>query len=181
MMRLSRRLLKGAALVLLAATCLWGPARAAAPERQTPSGMPVPRYVSLKCDKVNARAGPGNDYRLLWVYRARGLPLQIIAETSEWRRICDPEGQAAWVHKRTIDGHRAVMNTQATPAALFRKPKATARAVGYLNSRAMAALDRCDKGWCKVHVDGVSGWVREGALWGTSDAQQCRPAPRALR
>ena len=26
--------------------------------RQTPSGFPVPRYVSLKFDKVNARGGP---------------------------------------------------------------------------------------------------------------------------
>src|SRR6185437_5073069 len=57
-------------------------------ERQTPSGMPVPRYVSLKFDKVNARSGPGDDHRLLFVYRVRGLPLQVIAETSEWRRVC---------------------------------------------------------------------------------------------
>jgi SH3-like domain-containing protein len=176
------RPLKGAALVLLAAAGHCGPAwAAAAPERQTPSGMPVPRYVSLKLDKVNARAGPGDDHRLLWVYKARGLPLQIIAETSEWRRICDPQGQTAWVHKRTIDGRRTVMNMQATPTELFRKPKATAKPAAYLNSRATAALDRCDKGWCKVHLDGVSGWVREGALWGTAEAQQCRPAPRAVR
>ena len=62
--------------------------------------MPVPRYVSLKFDKVNARAGPGDDHKLLFVYRVRGLPLQVIAETSEWRRVCDPEGTLAWVHKR---------------------------------------------------------------------------------
>jgi SH3-like domain-containing protein len=183
MMRPSRRLLKSLAVALLAAASLGGAARGApeAPERQTPSGMPVPRYVSLKFDKVNARAGPGDDHRLLWVYKARGLPLQIIAETSEWRRVCDPQGQTAWVHKRTTDGRRTVMNTQATPAELFRKPKATAKPAAYLNSRATAALDRCDKGWCKVHLDGASGWVREGALWGTSEVPQCRPAPRAVR
>lgn len=181
MMWPTRRLLKSVALAVLAAASLSGAAASRAPDRQTPSGMPVPRYVSLKFDKVNARAGPGDDHRLLWVYKVRGLPLQVIAETSEWRRICDPQGQTAWVHKRTIDGRRTVMNTQGAPAELFRKPKATARPAAYLNSRATAALDRCDKGWCKVHLDGASGWVREGALWGTSEAQQCRPAPRALR
>ena len=175
----SRRLLKSAALALLAAAALATGAQAspAAPDRPTPSGMPVPRFVSLKFNKVNARAGPGDDHRLLWVYKVRGLPLQVIAETSEWRRVCDPQGQTAWVHKRTTDGRRTVMNTREGVTELFRKPKRNAKAAAYLNAHATAALDRCDKGWCKVHLDGASGWVREGALWGTSDAPQCRPAP----
>ena len=176
------RLLKSAALGLLAAAGLATAAQAArVPERQTPSGMPVPRFVSLKFDKVNARAGPGDDHRLLWVYRVRGLPLQVIAETSEWRRVCDPQGQTAWIHKRTTDGRRTVINARAQPVELARKPKPTAKPAAYLNSRAVAALDRCDKGWCKVHLEGASGWVREGALWGTSDALQCRPTPFSAR
>ena len=182
MIRTTGRVLRGAALGLLAAAGLATAAEAARiPDRQTPSGMPVPRFVSLKFDKVNARAGPGDDHRLLWVYRVRGLPMQVIAETSEWRRICDPQGQTAWIHKRTTDGHRTVINVAAEPVELARKPKATARPAAYLNTRAIAALDRCEKGWCKVHLDGASGWVREGALWGTSDAPQCRPARRSAR
>ena len=175
----SRRVLKSAALALLAAMAVSGAARAA--ERQTPSGMPVPRFVSLKFDKVNARAGPGDDHRLLWVYRVRGLPLQVVAETSEWRRVCDPQGQTVWIHKRTVDGRRTVMNTNARAVELFSKPKPAAKAAAYLNPQSTAALDRCDKGWCKVHLDGASGWVREGALWGTLDALQCRPAPIRAR
>jgi SH3-like domain-containing protein len=178
MIRQPRRVLKSVALVWLAASLAVG-ARAA--ERQTPSGMPVPRFVSLKFDKVNARAGPGDDHRLLWVYRVRGLPLQVIAETSEWRRVCDPQGQTAWVHKRTTDGRRTVMNTGPLAVELARKPKPGAKPAAYLNSEATAALDRCGKGWCKVHLDGASGWVREGALWGTSDAPQCRPPPIVAR
>jgi SH3-like domain-containing protein len=167
------RLLKGAAagfLVLAMAQA----AHSAPAERQTPSGMPVPRYVSLKFDKVNARAGPGDDHRLLWVYRARGLPLQVIAETLEWRRVCDPEGATAWVHKRVTDGRRTTMNTRAAPVALLRHPKPDAKAAAYLNPKALAALDRCSNGWCKVSADHAAGWVREGELWGTSDALQCR-------
>jgi SH3-like domain-containing protein len=177
------RVLKSATLGLLAAGGLATASHAAAQasERPTPSGMPVPRFVSLKFDKVNARAGPGDDHRLLWVYRVRGLPLQVIAETSEWRRVCDPQGQTAWIHKRTTDGRRTAINVRAGPVELARKPKATAKPAAYLNARAVATLDRCDKGWCKVHLEGASGWVREGALWGTSDAPQCRPAPFSAR
>lgn len=150
------------------------PGVAAGPERTTPSGYPVPRYITLKFGEVNARAGPGDDHRLLWVYRAKGLPVQVVAETSEWRRICDPDGAMAWVHKRLTDGRRAVMNMDDTPAVLRRKPKAEAEPAAYLNVRALAQLDRCKDGWCRVKADGVSGWTREGELWGTAPRAQCR-------
>ncbi|CAN7166902.1 SH3 domain-containing protein [Phenylobacterium sp. LjRoot219] len=152
-----------------------GAAQAAA-DRPTPSGLPVPRYVALKFDKVNARSGPGDDHRLLWVYRVRGLPVQVVAETAEWRRICDPEGELVWVHKRTTDGRRMTMNTHADPAPLRRRPKDASRVVAYLNARALASLVRCEDDWCRVRAGDVTGWVRQGELWGTSEAVQCRPS-----
>ncbi|WP_337185827.1 SH3 domain-containing protein [Phenylobacterium sp.] len=142
--------------------------------RQGPSGYPVPRYVTLKFGEVNARAGPGDDHRLLWIYRTRGLPVQVVAETSDWRRVCDPEGGKAWVHKRVTDGRRAVINLGTRPQPLLRKPRAGAETAAFLGARALASLDRCDKGWCRVKADRTTGWVRQGALWGTTDTPQCR-------
>ena len=163
-----------AAALLLAISCL--PARAA--ERATPSGYPVPRYITLKFDQVYARAGPGEDHRLLWVYRVKGLPVQVVAENSEWRRICDPAGGMAWVHKRLTDGRRNVLVTQGAPVAIRKKPKAEAEIVAYLNPRSMAALNRCEKGWCKVKLDGATGWTPARGLWGVSDALQCKAPAR---
>jgi SH3-like domain-containing protein len=156
--------------------CIFALGGAARPgsDRPTPSGLPVPRYISLKFDKVNARAGPGGDHRLLFVYHAKGLPLQVVAETSEWRRVCDPQGAVVWVHKRTTEGRRMVMNTTDAPVALLRRPRTGAATRAYLNPRALAALDRCERGWCRVRADGVSGWTRQGELWGTAQALQCR-------
>lgn len=171
--RRSFAVLLGALAVLALAWA--GPAAA---ERATPSGYPVPRYVSLKFDRVYARAGPGEDHKLLWVYRVKGLPVQVVAENSEWRRICDPQGGMAWVHKRLTDGRRTVLRTQPGPATIRSKPKPDAEVRAYLNPRAMAALVRCDKGWCKVRVDGVTGWTQASGLWGTASAVQCRP-PRS--
>lgn len=172
----TRRLLKCAALGILAGVGMVAAAgeALAAGERPTPSGLPVPRYVALKFDKVNARSGPGDDHRLLWIYRVRDLPVQVVAETAEWRRICDPQGQLAWVHKRTTDGRRMTINMSAQPAVLRKHPKMTAAPAAYLNSRAMAALVRCEKGWCRVRAGGAAGWVPEGSLWGTAEAPQCR-------
>jgi SH3-like domain-containing protein len=145
----------------------------AAAERPTPSGLPVPRYVSLKFNEVNARAGPGDDHRLLWVYHARGLPVQVVAENTEWRRICDPEGGLAWVHRRTTDGRRMVMRVAPQPVALLRKPKSTAHVAALLNGRSLAALVKCDKGWCRLRVDGVTGWVPAQSVWGADERPQC--------
>lgn len=163
-------------LPLLAALLAAGAAGPAAAERATPSGYPVPRYISLKFDKVYARAGPGEDHRLLWVYQVKGLPVQVVAENSQWRRICDPQGNMAWVHKRLTDGRRTVMRVRQSPLPIRSRPRAEAEIRAYLNPRAIAALVRCDEDWCKVRVDGVTGWAPASGLWGTADAVQCRPS-----
>jgi SH3-like domain-containing protein len=159
---------------LTAAALLAFAGAGAAADRPTPSGYPVPRFVTLKFGKVNARAGPGDDHRLLWVYRTKGLPVQVVAETADWRRVCDPEGGVAWVHKRVTDGRRSVINTRDQPVPLLRQPKRDAEPAAYLNVRALGSLARCNRGWCRVKAGRASGWVREGALWGTSEALQCR-------
>ncbi len=134
----------------------------------------MPRYVTLKFGEVNARAGPGDDYPARWVYRVRGLPVQVVAETAEWRKVCDPEGGSAWVHRRTTDGHRSVIRMSPGPLALKAKPEAGAQTVAILPSRAMAPLDRCRGGWCRIKGDGRAGWAPQSAVWGTADAPQCR-------
>lgn len=150
-------------------------ARSGEPHRRTPSGLPVPRYVSLKFGEVNARAGPGDDYRLLWTYKARNLPLQVIAETSDWRRVCDPDGGMVWVHQRTVDTRRTVMRRKAEGLDLHAKAAMDSTVVAQLAGRAIASLDDCKGGWCKVSAGGVEGWIPQGEVWGTAEAAQCKP------
>lgn len=167
-----RALLGGFACMTVLAAAPAGRADDAA--RQTPSGMPVPRFVVLKFDEVNARAGPGDDHRLLWVYRVRGLPVQVVAETAEWRRICDPEGGLAWIHRRTTDGRQMIMNRGASPVPVFRSREAGAHRVANLSPRSLAQLMECDGGWCQIRADGITGWAQANQLWGTEQTPQCR-------
>jgi len=44
------------------------------------SGLRLPRFVSLKSDKVNVRGGPTKDHDVTWVYTRTGLPVEIVAE-----------------------------------------------------------------------------------------------------
>ena len=142
--------------------------------RDTPSGLAVPRYVATKFETVNARSGPGDDYATVWTYRARGLPLQVTAETEEWRRVCDPDGAVAWVHRRLVAESRRVMRTAPSALLMRAKPNEASRAVAALAGRATAALQTCRAGWCRITADKTSGWVPQAAVWGASDARQCR-------
>jgi SH3-like domain-containing protein len=150
------------------------PAASGASDRKTPSGLPVPRYVSLKYGVVNARGGPGDDYKVLWVYHVKDLPLQVVAEQDDWRRICDPDGQIAWVLGRTVAERRTVLVEQAQNLILRKRPDAAAAGSAILVSHALADLDVCKDGWCRVRVGHAGGWAPANALWGVSDAPQCR-------
>ncbi|HEY9218475.1 MAG TPA: SH3 domain-containing protein [Phenylobacterium sp.] len=159
---------------LAAVLVLAGAGAALAADRPTPSGLPVPRYVSLKFDEVNARSGPADDHRRLWIYRVKGLPVQVVAETREWRKVCDPEGRSAWVHRRTTDGRRMVMRTRTGVLPLRRQPTSSASVAAYLNPRSLAALDRCSEGWCRIKAGSATGWTPASELWGTDERPQCR-------
>src|SRR5690348_115169 len=76
------------------------------------SGLPVPRYVSLKSDHVNVRAGPTKDNDVAWVYTRSGLPVEITAEYENWRRVRDSEGAEGWVYHSLLSGRRTAVVTQ---------------------------------------------------------------------
>jgi SH3-like domain-containing protein len=174
--------LKRAAVIILAAAGLAacgehaseGTDCPAAERAKTVSGFCVPRWVSLKHGEVMGRKGPGKDYPALWVYHVQGLPVQVVAETEEWRRICDPDGGAVWVHRSEIDGRRKIMSLASAPAPMREKPDAGARAVGLLNARALAALGGCRGDWCKIKAGGLSGWISTDQVWGLAPQPQCR-------
>ena len=51
------------------------------------TGLPLPRFVSLKNSKTNVRRGPDRSYPIAWEFNRRGLPVEIIREYENWRQI----------------------------------------------------------------------------------------------
>lgn len=147
--------------------------------RPTPTGLEVPRWVSLKSAPVRARHGPGLDHRILWEYHAAGLPVQVIAETREWRKICDPQGSVAWIHRTVASGRRTAFNASGAEIALHGRPDDGAAVRARLRARSTVSLDRCEDGWCRVQSGRLTGWARQSALFGTQSQALCaasRPA-----
>lgn len=147
--------------------------------RPTPTGLEVPRWISLKSSHVRARQGPGLDYPILWEYRAAGLPVQVVAETTEWRKVCDPEGAVAWIHRTVSSGRRYVFNASGEEIAVHAGKSDASPVLARLQPRSILALDECEDGWCRVRARRLNGWVSQRAVFGAQERALCnanRPA-----
>ena len=117
------------------------------------SGLPVPRYVSLKSDHVNVRAGPTKDNDVAWVYTRSGLPVEITAEFENWRRVRDSEGAEGWVYHSLLSGRRTAVVTMKTKdelAPLYDRADPTSAVAARLQAGVVAQVKHCAAGWCRV-------------------------------
>lgn len=133
------------------------------------SGLPVPRFVSLKADKVNMHIGPAKTYEVKWLYQRQGLPVEITAEFENWRRIRDADGAEGWVYHSLLSGRRTGMVT--TKAAdelipLYAKADIQSAIVARLERGVVGAVKRCAGGWCAFAGKGFEGYIQETRLWG---------------
>ena len=149
--------------------------------RPTPTGLEVPRWISLKSSHVRARQGPGLDYPILWEYRAAGLPVQVIAETREWRKICDPEGSVAWIHRSVVSSRRSVMNRSEAEIGIHARRSDSSPLRARLSPHALVSVDECEEGWCRVRARKTRGWVSQRAVFGAQERALCNAARPAGR
>ena len=140
------------------------------------TGLRIPRFVSLKSNKVNVRRGPSTDQAIVWVFARAGLPVEIIAEADNWRRVRDSEGADGWVFHSLLSGRRTVLVSpwsKGQDAIPMRAGRSTgSRAVAQLQSGVLGNVDSCDGSWCKVSVDGYSGYVEQAKLWGVYQGEE---------
>lgn len=134
------------------------------------TGLPVPRFVSLKSGRANVRRGPGTDFPIDWVYRKNGVPLEIIAESNNWRRIRDHDGDGGWIWHTMLAGERSIIVEGSAgdgePVALHTGPDTMSDVIAYAQKGLVARVTACDSHWCRVDVQGYEGWARQSTLWG---------------
>src|SRR4029078_12401871 len=112
---------------------------------QTASGLPLPRYVSLKSDHVNVRGGPTKDNDVAWVYTRSGLPVEITAEFENWRRVRDSEGAEGWVYHSLLSGRRTAVITMKAKddlASLYDRPDSAGRVAARLQAGVVAHVQK---------------------------------------
>lgn len=168
----SRRPPRRTACVLLAALAFWSaalPAQAASQQIGSVTGFPLPRFVSLKQDRVNLREGPSKDHRTTWIFQRAGLPVEIIAEFDIWRRIRDSEGSEGWVLHTLLSGRRTALVApwrKNEEFVLRSNASGDAAVKAKLQSGVIGSLKSCNGNFCRIAGEGFDGWIEQQNLWG---------------
>ncbi len=135
----------------------------------TASGLPIPRFVSVKADKVNVHIGPAKNYEVKWVYQRAGLPVEITAEFENWRRIRDADGAEGWVYHSLLSGRRTGMvmaKSKDVLVAVHQRADARSTVAAQLQPGVLATVKYCGGNWCRVTGQGFDGFVPQERLWG---------------
>lgn len=143
--------------------------QAAATSTGQVSGLPVPRFVSLKSDHVNVRVGPTKDNEVSWVYTRAGLPVEVTAEFENWRRVRDSEGAEGWVYHSLLSGRRTAVVTMKHKnelAPLYDRADKDSAVAARLQAGVVAQVKRCDSGWCRITGRNFDGYIEQQRLWG---------------
>jgi SH3-like domain-containing protein len=132
------------------------------------SGLPLPRFVSLRSDEVNLRTGPGVRYPVDWIYTRRDMPVEVIAEFEAWRKIRDWQGVEGWVHQSMLSARRMIVVIGPQQRHLRAEPDEKSPYLAMLDANVMGRLMSCprDKTYCRVDIENIQGWLKRDEFWG---------------
>ena len=131
-----------------------------------PSGLPLPRFVSLGAPRANLRSGPGREYPVRWVYVRRHWPLKVVQEYGVWRKVEDIDGTTGWMHAALLSGRRTGIIRGPGPVPLTARPRPDAPVLYEAEPGVLVRILACDRQWCRVRIAGGKAWVRKERLWG---------------
>lgn len=177
----SRRRVSGRLVgILVAVLALTAGSRLFAQEAEDgANGHQLPRFDSLKSGEVNVRGGPSLDNPIVWRYKRAGLPVEVIQEFDDWRKIRDWEGAEGWVKKSLLSPRRTVLimpwASSKDPVEVRVKPAAGARVTAYVQPLVQGGLEKCGDGWCQISGREFSGWIAEDRLWGVEANEKYPP------
>lgn len=146
---------------------LYGATAHASAERAATSAAQVNAFAVVSPAILNVRKGPGKDYKVLFVITKQHLPLEVLLKYEGWYKIKDHEGVEGWVKQGTLSFNRkkrsVFFKNNDTP--LYSSPQ-KGRIKAKAQKGVLAKIISCDKNFCQVSVDKITGWSEKKYLWG---------------
>jgi SH3-like domain-containing protein len=128
-------------------------------------------YASLRGDKVYLREGPTFRHRVLFVYRRKDYPVEVIAAYESWRRVRDADGTVGWVNQTMLSDARFALVIGHVRAALRKSADGNAAALAFAEPGVVARLKACKPQFCEVVADGLTGWIDRTRIWGADTGE----------
>lgn len=145
--------------IILTAAVLAGAAPATAQDMETPY------WASIRATEVNMRVGPGEDYKINWVFRREQLPLKVLRLKEGWRFVEDPGGAKGWVLARFLTRERTAIVVGRVNAEM-REGSAAGKLLWRVQPGVVGLLGDCGGGWCAFRVGAMAGQIQQDRLWG---------------
>lgn len=125
-----------------------------------------PYYGSIRSGTVFMREGPSAEHKVKWVYRHRGLPVEVIAGYDVWRQVRDKDGETGWMHISMLSRDRTAVIIGTSAAPVRRRAAADEPIIAYAESGAIGRLESCEAATCRLVFGNIDGWVDRARLWG---------------
>ena len=122
-------------------------------------------FLMLKNKKVNVRYGPSLDHPVKYIYRKIDLPVKVIDKKENFRRIIDFKNNSGWIHISQLKKSNSVIAIE--DKVLFKKPTSFAQPIALIKKGRLLIVQKCEKQWCEIETDNLSGWIKTGNLWGS--------------
>ncbi|MDR2724416.1 MAG: SH3 domain-containing protein [Holosporaceae bacterium] len=125
-------------------------------------------FVSLKSPQTNVRVGPGKEYPVSWVFMKSNLPVILLAEFNQWRKIKFLDGTEGWVHQNMISRKNTAIIVTSPYAVLYRY-ESNSQPMAKIEKNVIVKVLKKGNDWIKVEFNGIKGWIKKQDLWGINE------------
>jgi len=129
------------------------------------TGLPIPRFVSIRADEANLRVGPGGRFPIVWRLLRRNMPAMVVDEEGQWREILLHDGERGWLYNPLLSGARYLYVTS-DRSPILTDPTPGGAAIAYVQESVILRATGCERDWCSVRKGEIEGWIHRAAIWG---------------
>ena len=122
-------------------------------------------FLTLKYNRVKVRQGPSFEYPVKFIYKKKYLPIKIIDNKDNFRKITDLKNNNGWIHVSQLSKKKSAINIH-NLSIIFKKPNIYSQPMAKLEKGKIVIVKKCKEDWCKIITNGYKGWIFKNVLWG---------------
>ena len=140
------------------------------PQAKKKSSHTTEKYVYIKSNKVNLRAGPDFQYPIKWIISNRGEPMKVLGTFYQWIHLEDINGNKGWLQTPMVSTRRTygiVINPTKQPIIAYATDSTSSRKIAKLEPGVRLQVLKCKASqWCKITTNNLKAWIPQKNLWG---------------
>jgi len=122
-------------------------------------------FLTLRNNTTNLRQGPSFDYPVKIFYKKKHLPVLVLDNSDNFRKIRDHENNTGWIHVSQLSKKKAALANEDL-VTIFKNSTVFSTPLVVLEKGRLCLISKCKDEWCRVRTGKYLGWVKKQSLWG---------------